>query len=330
MLDYTTPQQRWQAVVQRDAKAASAFVFCVRTTGIYCRPNCSARQARRANVEFYDDADGARRAGFRACKRCRPELPSWNPTADTISRACKTIDSLASQGKEIPLSQLAEQSGMTKFHFHRAFKKVTGRTPKEYAKNCKMHKSRGSVLDEAQTNSHDSSPQRPNMFPAVDDPLDWSPFDAQLDFSTDDTGSGGYGSPAEFWEFRGPGTPLNFEFGADNSVEIDGANVALVNEEPDIRLQYTIRESRFGKVMVAFKSAKVCALEMGYGEAELVAELKQLFPSVGVEQLPSASHLRQPVLDGYVDAILEALESPSGKTVSVPFDETFKSTGHYG
>ena len=70
---YLTDEDRWQAVLVRDPRADNQFVFAVQTTGIYCRPSCRARHALRKNVCFYPDAHQAAQAGFRPCKRCRPD-----------------------------------------------------------------------------------------------------------------------------------------------------------------------------------------------------------------------------------------------------------------
>src|SRR3954447_16746010 len=64
---------RWQAVMNRDRGRDGEFVFAVSTTGIYCRPSCPARRPRRENVSFFADPTTAERAGFRACRRCRPQ-----------------------------------------------------------------------------------------------------------------------------------------------------------------------------------------------------------------------------------------------------------------
>lgn len=66
-------EARWQAMVERNAGAAGTYVCAVRTTGIYCRPGCSARTPKRQNVTFFNAPAQARDAGFRACKRCRPD-----------------------------------------------------------------------------------------------------------------------------------------------------------------------------------------------------------------------------------------------------------------
>ncbi|KNG90982.1 DNA repair and transcription factor Ada [Aspergillus nomiae NRRL 13137] len=115
---------RWQAVVRRDATAES-FVYAVLTTKIYCRPSCPARLARRANVQFYDTPSLAEKAGFRPCKRCKPQsLRAGNPQAQVIQRACKTIQSEIASGSKPTLRELASQACLTPSHFHRVFKKL--------------------------------------------------------------------------------------------------------------------------------------------------------------------------------------------------------------
>lgn len=128
-----SPANRWQAVVNRDPTATS-FVYGVLTTKIFCRPSCPARLARRANVEFYDTPAQAERAGFRACKRCKPETlkPAVNPQVLLVQKACQTIKSDIMSGKKPTLVRLAGEAGLTPSHFHRVFKKVTGVTPGKY------------------------------------------------------------------------------------------------------------------------------------------------------------------------------------------------------
>jgi AraC family transcriptional regulator of adaptative response/methylated-DNA-[protein]-cysteine methyltransferase len=70
---FSEQDPRWAALVSRDRSAAGAFVYSVRTTGVYCRPSCGSRLPNRENVAFYATPDEAERAGFRACKRCKPD-----------------------------------------------------------------------------------------------------------------------------------------------------------------------------------------------------------------------------------------------------------------
>jgi len=128
---YRTDQERWQAVIRREKTAAAAFVYSVKTTGVYCRPTCPARLARRENVLFHPTLKEAERAGFRACKRCKPNDPSAHSEhAANVAKACKLI---VDSEEPLSLGALAEAIGMSAWHFHRLFKSMTGLTPKAYA-----------------------------------------------------------------------------------------------------------------------------------------------------------------------------------------------------
>ena len=122
---------RWKALKRRDRAADGAFVYSVRTTGVFCRPSCAARLPRRENVAFHKTCADAERAGFRPCKRCRPNEPTLAEThAAVVARACRLIE----EAEEAPsLDALAQSAGMSRFHFHRVFKAVTGVTPKAHA-----------------------------------------------------------------------------------------------------------------------------------------------------------------------------------------------------
>ena len=127
----TTNDDRWNAIRQRQARADGSFYYAVRTTGVYCRPSCGARTPRRENVRFFEDTAAAERAGFRPCKRCKPDATApAERQAALVAQACRTIE----QAEELPrLAQLAEAAGLSRFHFHRLFKRVTGLAPKAYA-----------------------------------------------------------------------------------------------------------------------------------------------------------------------------------------------------
>jgi AraC family transcriptional regulator, regulatory protein of adaptative response / methylated-DNA-[protein]-cysteine methyltransferase len=108
----------------------------VRTTGVYCRPGCASRQPRPENVAYYETAEAAEAAGFRPCKRCRPRegSPAERHVA-AIGRACALIrasDRLPS------LAELADAAGISRFHFHRVFKQITGATPRDWGKAHRM------------------------------------------------------------------------------------------------------------------------------------------------------------------------------------------------
>ena len=128
---FTADNDRWDAIVRRDPAAAGAFYYSVRTTGVYCRPGCPARLARRENVQFHATCQDAERAGFRACQRCKPNRPALaTQHAALVAQACRLIDSA---GDMPDLDTLAKASCLSRFHFHRVFKTIAGVTPKAYA-----------------------------------------------------------------------------------------------------------------------------------------------------------------------------------------------------
>ena len=122
-----TEDPRFAALRARDGAQDGRFVYAVRTTGVYCRPSCGARPARPENVAFYADGEEARAAGFRPCKRCRPD--EERREARIVAEACRAIEA----AEELPLlDDLASEAGLSPSHFHRVFKKATGLTPRAY------------------------------------------------------------------------------------------------------------------------------------------------------------------------------------------------------
>jgi AraC family transcriptional regulator of adaptative response/methylated-DNA-[protein]-cysteine methyltransferase len=125
---FQSDADRWQAVIGRDRRADGVFYYSVATTGVYCRPSCGARLPRRENVSFHPSPGDAEQAGYRACKRCRPDEVDRQATA--VAQACRLIE----QSENAPsLAELADAVGLSRFHFHRVFKAATGVTPKAYA-----------------------------------------------------------------------------------------------------------------------------------------------------------------------------------------------------
>ena len=135
---------RWQAVLSKDPTYDGQFVFAVSSTGVYCRPSCPPRRARRENVSFFQLPEAAERAGFRACLRCRPKDTSiaHNHVAVT-QRVCRMIEE--SDGEPLTLAKLGQEVGVSPFHLQRTFKSVMGITPVQFAEEVRMHKFRKSV-----------------------------------------------------------------------------------------------------------------------------------------------------------------------------------------
>ncbi|KAK7416360.1 hypothetical protein QQX98_005305 [Neonectria punicea] len=136
-------ESRWQAVSSRNANADGFFVYAVKTTKIFCRPICKARLARRANVSFYSSGRDAQQSGFRACKRCKPELAGFMPEERAVQRIRGFVSERGSKAGEasLSLSQMARQTGLSKWHFHRVFKKCVGMTPPDYLREERVRQS---------------------------------------------------------------------------------------------------------------------------------------------------------------------------------------------
>ncbi|WAH57033.1 bifunctional DNA-binding transcriptional regulator/O6-methylguanine-DNA methyltransferase Ada [Pseudomonas silvicola] len=165
---------RWQAVLSRDASADGQFVYAVRTTGLYCPPGSPARQPRRENVEFFDTPELAEAAGYRPSRHALAGRAQASQAA-LVTHACQVIDAAPSPPS---LAELAAEVGLSPYHFHRLFKRITGLTPKAYADARRAQRVRdqlkpgGSVTDalyeagfNANSRFYASSNQRLGMKP---------------------------------------------------------------------------------------------------------------------------------------------------------------------
>jgi AraC family transcriptional regulator, regulatory protein of adaptative response / methylated-DNA-[protein]-cysteine methyltransferase len=146
MMQFTTIDRRWEAVVANNPKADGACFYAVKTTGIYCRPTCKSRMPKPSNVQFFSTIAEAETAGFRPCKRCQPN--SESPQAEReqlIANICKTIETSEQQ---LSLNELAQMAGLSPYHFQRVFKQIVGVTPKDYAKGERAKRLRDRLQQE--------------------------------------------------------------------------------------------------------------------------------------------------------------------------------------
>lgn len=125
-----TPATAWKAVEKRDAGFDGRFVYAVNSTRIYCRPSCSSRRPTKSRVEFFSSPSDAERAGYRACKRCRPASADASRVEKAVADASAFIAAHATE--TITLDRLARRVGMSAFHLQRAFKRAMGVTPREF------------------------------------------------------------------------------------------------------------------------------------------------------------------------------------------------------
>ncbi len=116
-------------MLARDRRYDDAFVYAVRSTGIYCRPSCASRRPRRAQVAFFPIPEAAEREGFRACRRCHPgAVHGADPAVALVREACRALD-----GSDSPkIDSLAQRLGQRPHGLLRAFKRVLGITPRQY------------------------------------------------------------------------------------------------------------------------------------------------------------------------------------------------------
>lgn len=217
---YGTSQERWKAVLAKEAEADDHFRFAVTTTGVFCRPSCPARVPNRENVLFYTTSQEAQEAGFRACRRCDPTGPGRTVQQVTkITAACRAI---CEAGEALPLKELAASVGMSPFYFHRIFKQITGLTPKAYASARRAEKVRA-VL-----------PLRPTVTEAIYD----AGFNSSSRFYADT--SKRLGMTPTAYRKGGAGVTLRFAIGESSLGPIlvassdKGVCVISMGDDPDL------------------------------------------------------------------------------------------------
>ncbi|HEU5228210.1 MAG TPA: bifunctional DNA-binding transcriptional regulator/O6-methylguanine-DNA methyltransferase Ada [Ktedonobacteraceae bacterium] len=130
-------EQYWQAVLTRDARSDGAFVYAVRSTGIYCNPSCPSRKPHREQVTFFAIPEAAEKAGFRPCRRCSPrETATGEPHILLVQRACAYIEKHCEES--LSLATLSETMNMSPYHLQRIFKRITGITPHQYIETYRL------------------------------------------------------------------------------------------------------------------------------------------------------------------------------------------------
>jgi AraC family transcriptional regulator of adaptative response/methylated-DNA-[protein]-cysteine methyltransferase len=119
------------AIALHDARMDGAFVYAVRSTGIYCRPSCPSRRPRTNQILFFAQPEVAEQAGFRACQRCHPRHAGSTPHANLVRRVCSEIE--RNPEGAVSLRALAKLTGLSAAHVQRTFRQAMGITPRQYA-----------------------------------------------------------------------------------------------------------------------------------------------------------------------------------------------------
>jgi AraC family transcriptional regulator of adaptative response/methylated-DNA-[protein]-cysteine methyltransferase len=129
-----TDQEKWDAVVRADADAA--FFYAVESTGVFCRPSCRSRKPSPENVRYFDRAEEAVSAGFRPCKRCRPDLREYLPDREVTERAKAAIrENLADKRQA---SEALSRLGLTRHRLDQVFRAREGVSPAEYLNRLRL------------------------------------------------------------------------------------------------------------------------------------------------------------------------------------------------
>ena len=137
---------RWKALASRDTAADGTFIYAVTSTGIYCRPSCPSRRPRADRVRFFDTTLEARQAGFRACKRCRPDTVGLaQPGIDAVRLASAYLATHADQ--TVTLGHLGRVASMSPHHLQRRFKAIVGLSPREFQSAVRAGRLRTSLRD---------------------------------------------------------------------------------------------------------------------------------------------------------------------------------------
>ena len=137
-------QEMWQAVLDCDRSCDGRFFYAVRSTGIYCRPSCSSKKPRRENVLFFPGRAEAEAAGFRPCKRCRPDLDTYDPDAEAAERARALIERHCADAEA--LRAALASIGLSREQLTRVFERRFGCPLKQYADRVRLGRARD-VLD---------------------------------------------------------------------------------------------------------------------------------------------------------------------------------------
>ncbi|KFX92044.1 hypothetical protein O988_07465 [Pseudogymnoascus sp. VKM F-3808] len=335
MASYLTESSRWVALEAHDPLADGNFVYCVKSTGIYCRPTCGARLARRANVVFQDDASAAQEAGFRACKRCKPHLDKDDSQATLVARARHTIEKTQAETGSMPsIADLAEAADLTKSYFHRIFKKITGVTPRVYAQglakngNTDLNSPR-SIASETPSLGYMES-KTASEGPAT--PVHQLP-----------SGPQGPASKSSEFSYKSPIRPQPRIVGKIEGSLIDdlfsmasGLPGRMARPEPRLKeIFYTIQPWGSSFVLIATSANGICLMDIDDSSDALLETLSTQFPDANLALSlwspmissagPEGHHNWQ---DAMFENIMNALVDPTGKIV-VPFWElTSSTTGH--
>ena len=237
--------RRWHIVLARDRHYDGAFVYAVRSTGIYCRPSCASRRPRRSQVTFFPIPEAAERAGFRACRRCRPgQTPAPDPQVALVRAVCRQLDAAEAGGgggggdATARLTTLARRAGTTPHRLVRAFRRILGVTPRQYLDARRLNRFKAQLKE------------RKRVSPA--------------------TYAAGYSSSSRVYERA--------------AAQLGMTPAAYVRGGPGVAIGYTVVPCPLGTLLVAATPRGICRVSLGDGADELEAELRGEFPGAEIRR----------------------------------------------
>ncbi len=269
----------WQAVLNRDSRSDGAFVYAVRSTGIYCNPSCPSRRPQREQVIFFPVPEAAEQAGFRACRRCRPrESTIYELQVELVQRACRYIEeNLEDKPTLADLSthvgDLSTHVGMSPYHLQRIFKRIMGITPRQYAE--------ASRLGQLKTKLKEGESVTMALYNA------------------------GYSSSSRLYE-RAPAqlgmTPTTYRRGGQGMhISYTIVNCPLLQYPTNGSTKQAVPDpSAPGRLLVAATEKGICAVSLGDSDADLEAALQSEYPAAEI-------HRNSVDLSQWVSAILNHL-----------------------
>ncbi|WP_174819862.1 bifunctional transcriptional activator/DNA repair enzyme AdaA [Paenibacillus koleovorans] len=134
-------QRVYETILSRETKLDGRYYVGIKTTGIYCRPSCRSRTPKPENVTIYGSIEAAQQAGYRACKRCRPDVPGANgPDAALAAQARELLRSRYAEPWTLPA--IAGELRLSPFHLQRVFKRSTGTTPAKELLHIRMDRAK--------------------------------------------------------------------------------------------------------------------------------------------------------------------------------------------
>jgi len=252
-------------------------------------------------VEFFDTPTQAETAGYRACKRCRPELAIHTPEMDKISKACAAMMESPSDEPRLKLDDLAKHVGLTKFHFHRSFKRAMGITPREF-----MLLSRND--SDASSDSRSSPGDTASSGTPLESICDSVTTPPTMDFNTS----------LQHDEYSC--SPTKRAIKLDSYGQMSGLQPEASRPWT---VSYTTIQTTFGVLLVAFLDGQLCKLDLSSTLTDALSGLRLAFAEPLFAHVPiDATCESGKALQDTANALHEALERPSGKMVYLPYSLT--------